>query len=88
MTDKVIGVITPAEPYGMTVESLVEHIGHSAIVAIDDLNAVIWTTNSKPELALLKALAEELIVKLDASAATAQTLHDQFKDMRQLQRGH
>ena len=78
---RVIWHISEQAPWGNQ-ESPVEHVAQTAAVAIDDLNAAIWTAGTRRELTVLRELAEALIKRLEASAATALTLDEWFDHMR------
>ncbi len=80
-TDKVIGSISPSEPWGLStdVQSLVEYLGQAAHVALSDLHVQTWTAKSADELAALKTILNELHTKLLITLATADALDADFK---------
>ena len=82
---KVIGTITPVEPWGMStnVQSLTEYLGQAAHSALSDLHVATWTAKSPEELAALKTILNGLHTSLLITLATADALQMDFD----LQRG-
>lgn len=64
------------------VESPFERMAQSASSAVEDLDAAIWQATTRRELQCVRALAESLIQRLEATASTALTLDEQFDEMR------
>lgn len=79
---RILAVITPEQPWGVDIESPIEHVAQSVANAIEDLHVAIWTAKTKPELVLLRTLAESLITRLEKLSCTALTLDEHFDDMR------
>ena len=80
-TDKVIGRISEAEPWGMStnVQNLTEYLAQSARVALSDLYVQIWTAKTVEELTTLTEIHDELATLLRVSLSTADALIAQLQ---------